>query len=101
MRTMLIGLSALALAGCTTTLSESGQPVPESVATPPVECDAARAESFVGQNGQAIAEQARTAAGARTVRVIAPGQAVTQDFRPDRLNVETDTAGNVVRVHCA
>ncbi|ARR52379.1 hypothetical protein HY78_02350 [Rhizorhabdus wittichii DC-6] len=100
MRTWVIGLSALALGGCTATVSEPGQSVPESNAVPPVACAPARAEAFVGQNGQAVAEQARTAAGARTVRVIAPGQAVTMDYRTDRLNVETDAAGNVVKVYC-
>jgi hypothetical protein len=100
MRIWVIGLSALALGGCTATVSEPGQAVPESNAVPPVACDAARAEAYVGRNGTAIAEDARTAAGAKTTRVIAPGQAVTMDFRPDRLNIETDAAGIVVKVRC-
>lgn len=100
MRTWVIGLSALALGGCTATMSEPGQAVPESNAVPPVACDAARAEAYVGRNGAAVAEEARTAAGARTMRVIAPGQAVTQDYRTDRLNIEADSGGVVVRVSC-
>jgi hypothetical protein len=35
------------------------------------------------------------------VRVIAPGQAVTQDYRENRLNLETDASGNLVRANCA
>ncbi|KQX19061.1 MULTISPECIES: I78 family peptidase inhibitor [unclassified Sphingomonas] len=100
MRPWVIGLSALALGGCTTTVSEPGQAVPESNVVPPVACDAARVEAYVGRNGTAVAEEARTAAGARSVRVIAPGQAVTMDFRRDRLNIETDASGTVVRVSC-
>ncbi|WP_322963738.1 I78 family peptidase inhibitor [Sphingomonas fuzhouensis] len=38
--------------------------------------------------------------GARSLRVIAPGDAVTMDYRPDRLNIETDAAGRVVRLKC-
>ena len=38
--------------------------------------------------------------GARTLRVIAPGDAVTMDYRTDRLNIETDAAGRVIRVKC-
>lgn len=38
--------------------------------------------------------------GARTIRVIAPGDAVTMDYRTDRLNIETDAAGRVVRIKC-
>ncbi|WP_293335945.1 I78 family peptidase inhibitor [Parvibaculum sp.] len=35
-----------------------------------------------------------------TIRVIRPGEAVTEDFRPDRLNVELDEEENVSRVYC-
>jgi len=35
-----------------------------------------------------------------TIRVIRPGEAVTKDFRPDRLNVELDEEENVSRVYC-
>lgn len=100
MRALVIGLAALSLGGCTATVSDSGQAVPESNAVPPVACDAARAEAYVGRNGSSIAEEARTAAGARSVRVIGPDQAVTQDYRVDRLNIATDAAGIVIRVNC-
>lgn len=99
MRTIAIGLAALTVAGCATTAPEPRQS-PPSGQVPPAACDAARAEAYVGRNGAAVADEARTAAGARTVRVIAPGQAVTMDSRPDRLNVETDARGNVVSVRC-
>lgn len=100
MRALVIGLAALSLGGCTTTVSDPGQAVPESNAVPPVACDAARAEAYVGRNGPAIAEEARAAAGAKSVRVIGPNQAVTQDYRSDRLNIATDAAGIVTRVNC-
>lgn len=38
-------------------------------------------------------------AGIRTLRVIAPGDPVTQDFRPDRATVEVE-GGRVVRIRC-
>ncbi|TAK09484.1 MAG: hypothetical protein EPO38_09440, partial [Rhizorhabdus sp.] len=50
--------------------------------------------------GDAIAEEARAAARARAVRVIRPNQAVTMDFRPDRLNIETDDGGIVLSLRC-
>lgn len=34
------------------------------------------------------------------VRVIRPGDAVTMDFREDRVNVEVDAAGAVSRIYC-
>lgn len=34
------------------------------------------------------------------VRIIPPGTAVTMDYSPDRLNVETDEAGLILRIRC-
>ena len=100
MRIALIGLTAFALAGCTATVSDPGQAVPQAGAIQPLACDLSRAEGFIGKPGDAVAEDARAAAGATSVRVIRPGQAVTDDYRVDRLNLETDDAGIVVRVRC-
>lgn len=96
MRPVIAALATPALllvAGCTTT-------APTDTTVPPGGCDAGPAEAFKGQSGDAVAEQARHAAGAATVRVIRPGQAVTMDYRADRLNVELDDAGKVVAVRC-
>ncbi|MEP0707596.1 MAG: I78 family peptidase inhibitor [Parvibaculum sp.] len=35
-----------------------------------------------------------------TIRVIRPDEAVTQDFRTDRLNVELDADDNITRIYC-
>ena len=64
-------------------------------------CDAKAAQQYVGQKlDEALAERARAAAGARGVRVIRPGMAVTADYRAGRLNIELDEAGRITRVHC-
>ena len=34
------------------------------------------------------------------IRYIGPGDAVTMDFRPDRMNIELDATGTVTRVYC-
>lgn len=34
------------------------------------------------------------------LRVIAPDQMVTEDYQPDRINVETDAKGKVLRITC-
>ncbi|WP_394154667.1 I78 family peptidase inhibitor [Loktanella salsilacus] len=34
------------------------------------------------------------------VRLINPGEMVTMEFNPDRLNIEIDTAGRVIAVTC-
>lgn len=48
----------------------------------------------------ATLQAARRAAGAASVRVIRPGDAYAQDYQSSRLNVEIDTAGNIVRFFC-
>ena len=64
-------------------------------------CDAARAQRFVGNAaGDDLPEDARAAAGARTVRTITPGQMVTMDYRADRLNVTIDESGHVAAMRC-
>lgn len=47
------------------------------------------------------AEQAVSGGGnVSTVRVIRPGDMVTRDFRPDRLNVELDDEDKVTKIYC-
>ena len=58
-------------------------------------CGAERYQSLVG-----TAVDAAQFAGHDTVRIIPPGTAVTMDYRPTRLNVETDTAGVITRIYC-
>lgn len=89
--------AGLALAGCT--VSAGGG------STPPADCGAA---ALAGKTGQPVTGQ--TAADLRiggepvqsrgNVRVLAPGQPATMDFRPDRLTIETDANGNLVRAQC-
>jgi hypothetical protein len=94
MREMIL-LTGFALAACA--------PVAEPPASPPPEaaCDA---DMLQGEIGRIVApdfvEWARSAAGARTVRVIRPGMAVTMDYRQDRLNLSLDEAEKLVRANC-
>lgn len=65
-------------------------------------CNAQAAQKFVGQPASdAIVEAARAAATPTgTVRVIAPGQAVTMDYRMDRLNIDVDNSRMIVKLYC-
>lgn len=63
-------------------------------------CSADTARSLVGKPKPTKGEAMRIA-NAKTVRQIAPNQAVTHDFREDRLTIETDPAtGLVVAARC-
>lgn len=76
--------------------------VPAPVGGSATACDAAPAQGFVGKRAdEATLAAARDAASATgDLRVIKPGQPVTMDFRHDRLNVEVDDHGVIVRIHC-
>jgi PBP1b-binding outer membrane lipoprotein LpoB len=64
-------------------------------------CNAAPAQFAVGRNADAALEnEARTRAGAKTVRVLKPNQIVTMEFNAERLNLSVDDAGRVTRVNC-
>ena len=63
-------------------------------------CSADSARSFVGKPGEANADKARVAADADAVRLIRPGQAVTMDYRAERLNLKLDDKGLVAAVTC-
>jgi hypothetical protein len=72
-------------------------PTPSPDAPPADACGAAERQGWVGQPRSAVPA---TPAGADW-RIFETGQPVTQDLRPDRLNVEIDPATQrVVSVRC-
>ncbi|HYI39880.1 MAG TPA: I78 family peptidase inhibitor [Allosphingosinicella sp.] len=89
----IVVIAALLSAGCAT--------------APPVEaeaggkCDAAKARALIGRaKGERTGAAALRLSGAATLRWIAPGTMVTMDFRENRLNLHTDSAGKVTKVDC-
>ena len=93
----LIGAIALAFAvgGC---MARQTPPVAAPVGDP---CGAAGLGEYRGQTltPDRLA-RITAAAGARAVRTIRPGDAMTMDYREDRLNVELDGDGRIVRLRC-
>ena len=84
----------LALAAC------ASQPATDAVASGGT-CNAEPAQSHVGKAAtEANIEAAFKASGAKTMRSIKPGQAVTMDYREDRVNVYQDASGNIERISC-
>ncbi|MEO8531121.1 MAG: I78 family peptidase inhibitor [Deltaproteobacteria bacterium] len=84
-------LIMLTLAGCTQVEAqvETGDATEES-------CGLAAVEALVGQSFAAVTVPASKS----PVRVIKPGQMVTMDFNPSRLNINVDDAGKITRVWC-
>ena len=84
----------LALAAC------ASQPATDVVASGGT-CNADPAQSHVGKPASdANVQAAFKASGAKTMRSIKPGQAVTMDYREDRVNVYQDASGNIERIGC-
>lgn len=92
------------LAGCT----KAKNPPLESLAMedrPSAVTGACNAEPVgfaLGQEASVeLQEEARQYAGARLVRVLQPGQAVSQEFDSERLNLTVNGQGIVEKVYCS
>jgi hypothetical protein len=88
---------ALAAAGCT----YDARP---QTGTAPATGGKCVADGLAGLTGktrsEAVTKQALQLSGAKTIRWIAPGMAVTMDYREDRLNLDVDEHGKITRAHC-
>lgn len=91
------GLCGLALlAGCAPGQTGGAGPAPGVVAPGPDRCGAAGLQGLVGQPA-AVTGRMDLPAG---TRVIGPDQAITSDYRPGRLNIETGRDGRIARIGC-
>lgn len=64
-------------------------------------CNAEALASLVSRAGTAeLGAEAQRRSNARALRWIRPGDAVTMDYREDRLNIELDAEGKVTRLNC-
>ncbi|WP_262294609.1 I78 family peptidase inhibitor [Phyllobacterium zundukense] len=63
------------------------------------QCNPIAAQTLVGRSG-VMDSEAKVITGAVTIRRISPGDMVTQDFRKDRLTMEVDSHGIVMRAVC-
>lgn len=76
---------------------------PSSPADAPAvsDCNAQAADSAIGKPASAeIVEQTRHDAGAKTARVLKPGQMVTMEYREGRLNIHVNERNVITRLTC-
>ncbi|MDF7777679.1 I78 family peptidase inhibitor [Sphingomonas sp. AOB5] len=77
-------------------------PPPASTPAPPTACGAEKVGKFVGKKRtDAISTEVAKLSGAKSIRWISPGMAVTMDYREDRLNVALDDKGVITRFYCS
>jgi hypothetical protein len=92
--------ATLLLSACANTAPAGAEAAPAS-GPASTRCNAAPAQFAVGRTiDTALESDARARAGARTSRVLKPGQVVTMEFNAERLNLSVDEAGRVTRVNC-
>lgn len=84
----------LLLSACDATV-----PVPNGPPTPEPSqdtCNASQYSALIGQDATALERVLILS----QVRVIRPGQAVTMDFRPERINFNVDGANRITSISC-
>lgn len=88
-------LALLALLAACSSVDKPAAPHPDATC---------RAEAVPGLLGKLATaervEMAREQTGAKSVRVLAPGDAATMDYNPQRLNIEIDEAELIQRISC-
>lgn len=95
---LLIGCAGCAPTVAKTTPEASVPPTEESAGA---QCNANPVQSFVGRPGDAATvAEIKAGSGASNVRRYATGSMLTQDFRVDRVNVEVDASGKIVKIGC-
>jgi hypothetical protein len=86
------------------TSASPGRPALVSPVGPatPSDCNAPKAELFVGRRADRAtrADLAAAVAPTAAIRWVGPGDATTEDYSPQRLNVMLDVGGKIVSVHC-
>lgn len=88
------------LAGCTTQGDTAPQSTPVA-ATGPDACGASKVANYIGaQRSDEVLAKIKSASGAQSLRVVCPNDAMTMDFREDRLTITTDAAGRIQALRC-
>jgi hypothetical protein len=85
----------LSIAGCAT--------APPAVAPLPADgpCVADEAKWSIGSAATPeVVERARAESHSSDVRVIEPGQPVTMDYNPERLNIDVNERGAIIGLKC-
>lgn len=94
-------LAAVVLAGCSATGSSTKAPEVSAPVNSDGRCQVSAAEFAVGKQASAqLLEQARKASGSQLARVLSPHDIMTLEYRSERLNLNTDERGVVIRVNC-
>jgi len=97
LRNLSLPCLCLMLAACTSMQPESGGPAIAGAGA----CHAERVQAFVGKSAtQDVMRELWRGSGSGLIRPIAPGQAVTRDYRADRVNVHVNDDNVITGIDC-
>lgn len=73
----------------------------DQAGSPSQTCDSAPVLSLVGKTlSPGLVEQARTQSHSAVARVVRPGEVMTMEYNPARLNLIVGKEGTVITIHC-
>jgi len=104
MHKLSVVLFTLALtAGCTP-LADSrsaNAPIDSSAFAAGTQCDANDVQSYIGQSWHdALAADLRRVSSSQTLRTLKPGQVITLELNPYRLNALIDAQNKITSLYC-
>ncbi|MEE4861005.1 I78 family peptidase inhibitor [Pseudomonas alliivorans] len=86
------------LAGCSSTPDSAPEATSNTV---PGRCDAEPAQFAIGKQASIdLLTQVRSRSGSMDARILGPNDMVTLEYRSERVNVNTDASGKVIRINC-
>ena len=95
--------AALLLLAAACTMTAEGEPPASGSGEPAAgrDCNTDGLQDLVGRPATAeLGAEALRRSHSRTIRWIRPGDAVTMDYSPQRLNINLDAQGRVERFNC-
>ena len=99
-----VGVLLVTMSACTTTPTSPPPTTSVPAKSEPAlteQCQLLALSGLIGQVANATrTEQARIDSGSTQVRVIGPGQMVTQDFQSRRLNIHLDEHNVITKLSC-
>ncbi|WP_122596367.1 I78 family peptidase inhibitor, partial [Pseudomonas viridiflava] len=93
-------------AGCSSTPDSAPEATSKTEApaasnTVPGRCDAEPAQFAIGKQASIdLLTQVRSRSGSMDARILGPNDMVTLEYRSERVNVNTDASGKVIRINC-
>lgn len=96
---LVLGFAVSGMAACTPDGSPSAGPPPGAVSGAPDGTDECGAKENARLIGMPITDPSVPEASPK-VRHIRPGDAVTEDYRVERLNIHVDGAGVIEKIDC-